>query len=100
MNRKLDCIHRVVKRNPTNVLPSRPDFAADSHFERRQEFCQHSAFACHDWTKAKINDTDARFACGFSRLLPLATDAGQKSATRFALLIQNLVIAVAINTRG
>src|SRR5205085_6019755 len=81
------------------VLPSRSYFAADAHLERREQLCEHPAFARHDWTKAEINYPNAGFTRWLGRLLPLATHTGKKSTAGFTLLIKNFIIAIAIDSR-
>ena len=96
-DRQSDRVDDVLNRHPAYVLLARTHSAAHAHFERRQELCQHTAFTREDWPEPQVDSPHACLNSDLSRLLPFATDSGEKAAAGITLFIQNLVATIAID---
>src|SRR6185436_16052257 len=82
--------------NPRKPLPARPERSAHSQLERGEHLLQRAALCAQYNAGTDLNDSNAKTACGFGFVLPLATDIAHEAATSGCVFIKQLVSSISV----
>src|SRR5262249_2216888 len=89
---------QVVDVNPGHPLPATPEWTAQTHAERKNQFLYGASFGAEHDANPHAYHADAKFSGGQCLTFPRNADIGEKVVSRRCTFVENFIAAIAVIT--